>query len=180
MNKIEYITDIAGKLKDLKRTGWIKRNIPSPESVADHSFSVVLLTLLLCPKELDKLKCLELAIVHDIQESIVGDIVTVYSDNDEICRKDAQEMDAIKDIAEKLKHPQLLDLFKEHQENQTPEAQFVNGIDKLEACLQAKYYVENKLAPPLLFEEFQKNAIINPKTKDKEIKKLITDLSLQP
>lgn len=68
------VTELLGKLKDLKRSGWIMKKVSAPESVADHSWGVALLAVLLTPEGLDRHKCLQLAIVHDLQETIVGDI----------------------------------------------------------------------------------------------------------
>lgn len=79
MNKqeIENIIAILGKMKDLKRSGWIKRQVTNPESDADHSFSVAVLVLLLAPKELNLQRCLELALVHDLPEIYSGDYTPV-------------------------------------------------------------------------------------------------------
>src|SRR3989338_6896951 len=73
-NIVELLHKIV-KLKDLKRTGWILKKIPTPESVADHSFRTSIMALLLADKlNLDKNKCVQMALIHDISESIAGDI----------------------------------------------------------------------------------------------------------
>lgn len=64
-----------GKLKDLKRKSWVLRKVPNPESVADHSFRTSFMALLLADKlNLDKNKCVQMALIHDISESLTGDI----------------------------------------------------------------------------------------------------------
>jgi putative hydrolase of HD superfamily len=37
----------VGKLKSLKRTGWVREGMPDPESVAEHTFRVCFLILVL-------------------------------------------------------------------------------------------------------------------------------------
>ncbi len=58
---------IVGKLKRLKRTGWVKNNIIDPESVAEHSFRLAVLTMVLAPKVgVDQLKTTKMALIHDL------------------------------------------------------------------------------------------------------------------
>ena len=72
---IDQLAEIVCRLKDTPRTGWIRRMVENPESVAAHSWGLCLLTLILCPDDLDRLKCLEFAVVHDLAEEITGDYV---------------------------------------------------------------------------------------------------------
>ena len=68
--------EALGRLKEVPRTGWLDRGIPvgETESVADHSFGVALLGWLLAPDELDRARVVELALIHDLAESVVGDV----------------------------------------------------------------------------------------------------------
>ena len=66
-----------GILKTIERTGWVRNNIPHPESVAEHSFRTGILAMLLAKEmNVDPLKSIKMAPIHDIGESIIGDIVT--------------------------------------------------------------------------------------------------------
>lgn len=152
MQKLENIIEALCKLKDLKRSGWLMKNVNNPESVADHSYGVALLSLLLAPEHLDKNKCLKLAIVHDLQECLVGD----YTFRDKITQKEkfCLEQDAVKKLAESLNFPELIDLFAEYEARQTPESRFVKDIDRLEAVMQAKYYDDNQRSPNDCLSEF--------------------------
>lgn len=161
---LDTLAENIGRLKDTDRKGWILRLVDNSESVADHSWAMCLLILILCPPELNKLKCLEFAIVHDLAESITGDYVP--SDNISKIQKYEQEYQAMQKIAEQTDSPQLLELFCEYERRDTPEAVFVKKIDKLEVVLQAKYYdnhqrshfFEQKREWTSLFEEYEKNA----------------------
>ena len=79
------LIDALGRLKEVPRTGWLDRGIPAEEteSVADHSFGVALLAWLLAPDELDRARVIELALLHDLAESSVGD-ATPY-DRETLC-----------------------------------------------------------------------------------------------
>ena len=54
-------------LKKTKRTGWIRAGVVNPESVADHSFRMAFLALIL-GKDMgvDTQKAVCMALVHDI------------------------------------------------------------------------------------------------------------------
>jgi len=161
---LDQTAEVTGALKDTVRKGWKLRKVENPESVADHSWGMSLLIMMLCPPELDRLKCLEFAIVHDLAESITGDYVP--ADNIAPETKHRLEMRAISDIAERTVCPQLIEIFAEYERMDTPEARFVKKIDKLDMVLQARYYdmhersdfFAQKRDYNSLFEEFFANA----------------------
>lgn len=75
MSCINRFGALAGLVKKIKRTGWT-RYLPAEkvESVGDHSAKIAFLTLYLRNIEnLDYLKCLQMALIHDIAEGLVGD-----------------------------------------------------------------------------------------------------------
>lgn len=125
------------KLKELKRTGWVKRKVPNPESVADHTFMTAILTLLLSDKtKLDKNKCLQMALIHDTAESIAGDI-TPHQKN--VSKKHILEKKAIESIF-KGNNKKFIRIWDEYEHGKTQEAKFVYQIDKMEMLLQAIEY----------------------------------------
>jgi putative hydrolase of HD superfamily len=66
---------LAGLVKKVKRTGWL-RHLPADkvESVGDHSAKIAFLALYLRNIEnVDYMKCLQMALIHDIAEGLVGD-----------------------------------------------------------------------------------------------------------
>ena len=72
---LEDFFEIVINLKNVPRKGWTnKLKIKNPESVADHSFSMALMAMILSElHKLDTKKILEMALLHDLVESIVGD-----------------------------------------------------------------------------------------------------------
>lgn len=161
---IDNLAEAVCSLKDVVRTGWRLREVENPESVADHSYGLCLLALMLCPPELDRLKCLEFAVVHDLAESLTGDYVP--DDNIRPEDKHILELNAMKDIAAKAECPRLVDLFEAYERRDTPEAVFVKKMDKLDVVLQARYYdmhgrsryFEQERPWSSLFEEYEGNA----------------------
>ena len=65
----------ASELKNIKRTGWVKKGVKNPESVADHTWRMCLMVIILADKDLDKLKLLEMCVVHDMGEIGIGDVI---------------------------------------------------------------------------------------------------------
>lgn len=160
---MEKFAKILGEIKELKRTGWQLRNIDNGESVADHSFGVSLLTLLFCPKNLDKAKCLEFAIIHDLAEVITGDYTPGEISKDE---KHKLECEAIKKISIDFDYPELVEKFNEYEAQECEEAKFVKKADRLDTVLQAKYYTDENRTDDYadgkykwnsLFDEFHTN-----------------------
>ncbi|MFP3265362.1 MAG: HD domain-containing protein [Acidilobus sp.] len=71
------LSDIIIALNSLSRTGWMLRGVPSSvaESVSQHSFAAALIAADVASQlGLDPLRAAFIALVHDIGESIVGDV----------------------------------------------------------------------------------------------------------
>lgn len=56
-------------LQTTPRTGWVKRGVKNPESIADHMYRMGVMSLLVQGTGYDYAHCMKLAIVHDIAES---------------------------------------------------------------------------------------------------------------
>jgi putative hydrolase of HD superfamily len=137
---------VASRLKCTKRTGWIRKTSRADvESVADHSLMTAMLALILAQgRELDAQRCAALAVVHDLAESIVGDLLPNEVQAE---RKHAMERSAIGEIAGILGDGDVvLRLYEEYEAGITEEARLVHQVDKLEMALQAiSYYMDGKL-----------------------------------
>lgn len=151
-DNLSYLINILGKLKELQRTGWINKGIENAETVAAHSHGVALLALLFVPQHLNKEKCLKLALIHDIQEALVGDITPFDGVSEE--EKVQREKAAVKEISQKLHFAELEDLFAEYEENKTKEARFIKDMDRLDAVLEAIYYDNGNKTQEKIFNEF--------------------------
>ena len=71
----EFLRMAAG-LKKIPRQGWIdKAGISNPESVADHSYSMTVMAMMFGDNAgMDTCKMIRMALLHDIVESITGDL----------------------------------------------------------------------------------------------------------
>jgi putative hydrolase of HD superfamily len=119
-------------LKDVQRQGWVNAGVPSPESVAAHSWGMAVLALKLCPDDLSLERVLKLCLVHDVPEIMVGDLTP----DDDRTTKAADERAAMERLA-----PEWVGLFDEYEQQSSPEAVFVRSLDKLDMALQAKVYM---------------------------------------
>src|SRR5437763_1962938 len=78
MKAIELLdfANTIGKLKKVKRAAWIRMKISEGESSADHSFRVVVLAMVVAKAfKLDEGKLIKMAIIHDLGEIEIGDLV---------------------------------------------------------------------------------------------------------
>lgn len=154
---VENIIDVIGKTKDLKRSGWKKCKVSQPESNAEHSFGMAILIMLYAPDNLNKERCLELAIIHDLAEIHNNDFISGKVTKE---IKSRLEKKGMRQISQEIKNHEFYELFKEFEAQQTAEAKFVRAIDKLETVLTAKYYDNNNRSkfPQPLTPEFAQNA----------------------
>jgi len=131
-------------LKQLYRQGWLRRGIPDQrcESVAEHTFAVAVLGLLLCDSAFPKLnsqRVLRMALLHDFGEIYTGDIIP--SDPISLEEKHQLEQEAIQQVLGELPGAEdYLALWGEFESGETPEAQLVRQLDRLEMALQASVY----------------------------------------
>jgi len=131
-------------LKRLPRSGWLLREISRDncESVAEHVFATAFLALLLSehsPQVLDRLRILELVLVHELGEIDAGDLTP--ADGVSPAAKHAMESKGVRRIASLLSsRDRIIGLWNEYEAAETPEARFVRQIDKLEMAFQAAAY----------------------------------------
>jgi putative hydrolase of HD superfamily len=155
------------RLKHVKRAGWISRaQIRNPESVADHSYSVCAISMALSDiLGLNTERVMKMAILHDLPESIVGDIVPGGVPKK---KKRAEEKNAIESILRWIPPCLRSDyegIWLEYLLNKTDIARLVHAVDKLEMVLQARQYVSEGYPEHLLaqFLDFPKKYMMNYK-----------------
>eukprot|EP01026_Neomeris_dumetosa_P031359 TRINITY_DN2487_c0_g2_i1.p2 TRINITY_DN2487_c0_g2~~TRINITY_DN2487_c0_g2_i1.p2 ORF type:complete len:200 (-),score=37.09 TRINITY_DN2487_c0_g2_i1:468-1067(-) len=140
---IDFLT-LMQNLKTTKRTGWIKRSVREPESIADHMYRMAAACFALKGKaNVDHSHCIKMAIVHDMAESIVGDFTPTCPITKE--EKHELEKQAIQEIQEMLGKDsegaiEVGKLWEEYEQGKTSEARMVKDLDKLEMILQAHEY----------------------------------------
>ncbi|TAK19869.1 MAG: HD domain-containing protein [Nitrosarchaeum sp.] len=157
----------AANLKKIPRQGWIdKLSIDNPESVADHTFSMAIMGMIFSDLEnYNAEKILKIILLHDLVESITGDIPQGQISSEE---KTALENNVMKKILNDLPlslQKQYGLLWEEYQSNHSKEAKMVHQLDRLEMALQAKIYSNEGHSKEKLDSFFNsaKNEINDPK-----------------
>lgn len=136
MNKLLSLAISAGKLKQIKRKGWIRAGIERVESVAEHSYRTAFMAMLIGDKlKLDVEKMIKMALLHDIAECITGDITPQEMKKE---KKINIEEKAVKELIGGMQ--EYHEIWKEFILGESEEAKVVYEIDKLEMLLQAKEY----------------------------------------
>jgi len=160
------------RLKEERRKGWlIKAKIDKGESVADHTFQLTLMAMVLSKLlGLDQLKTMKLALLHDLPEALVGDATPEEYDRE---KRDKEEEEAFKKLFNSL-DDEYLELWKEYKEQRSEEAKLVKELDSLEMCLQGIKYYEIYKKRELL--DLIKSA--SKRIKREELRKFIKDFTL--
>jgi 5'-deoxynucleotidase len=144
-------------LKSIRRAGWVSKvKVEDAESVADHTFSMATMAMLLSDMlGFDTNRVIKMVLMHDLAESIVGD----YMPGDVTARqKLAKEKKAMKFILSGLPkriREEYEEIWLEYLHNRTEIAKFVHRIDKLEMALQANQYAKQGYADKLLAPFFE-------------------------
>lgn len=144
----------VNKLKEVKRKGWVMDGVKDPESVTDHSWRVALIVMVLGAKrKINMEHALKMALIHDIPEVRVGDIVEIEKIKynlpgteppkemfDQISKEEKHKIEenTARDMLSDIEG--AFEIWKEYQEGKTEEAKFVKQVDKLETVLQALEY----------------------------------------
>lgn len=138
------------RLKTTKREGWRRFGI-NGESISDHMYRMSIMTMMAPPSlssKLDIPRCTKMALIHDMAESLVGDITPVdtHITKAEKARREGAVMDYITETllgkvpGGALSGADIKSVFQEYEDDVTPEAHFVHDIDKMELLLQMVEY----------------------------------------
>lgn len=154
------------QLKSTHRKGWEQRGIPNPESLGDHTTGVSLLALYYAKKlGLNREKALATALIHDLCEAKTGDITPLDGISPE--EKKRREQMGIREILEPIDtQGELLSLWEEFEEGNTPEGRLVRELDRLEMALQARVYEREHSVDLEEFFSFVENQLTIPELKN--------------
>lgn len=144
VNYILAFLQIVRLLKTQKRTGWIDHGIPpfDTESIADHMYRMSIISMLVPHVNTDK--CVKIAVVHDIAESLVGDITPFAGVSKvEKHRREFATVDFLSDLVRPYNASfatELKELWLDYEEIRNVEARYVKDIDKFEMIQTAWEY----------------------------------------
>lgn len=172
VNLIQFFSEL-GKLKSIKRVGWILGGVkPSEaESIADHSFRLALMSWYFAEKKgLDVDKVIKMSLIHDLCIIYTGDITPygnlltgdLKKDREIVAKwprrskeekekiaheRKAKERKAFEQLSELLSDKfgeEVKDLWVEYEEGKSKEGRFLRQIDRVEKLLQATEYKDSK------------------------------------
>ncbi len=137
------------RLKTTKREGWRRFGITNGESIADHMYRMSLITMLAPSSLASRISiphCTKMALVHDMAESLVGDITPVEGvSKAEKSRRESTTMDYLcTSLLGKFDRGSagndLRAIWQEYEDGETLESKFVHDVDKMELILQMVEY----------------------------------------
>ena len=160
----------AVNLKNISRQGWMdKLCLKHPESVADHSYSMAIMGMIISDLEnYDFEKILKMILLHDLAESKIGDFTPNQISKENKIKIENNAYDEIINTLPEAIKLQYGKIWEEYQKHESPESKIVHQIDKLEMALQAKMY-QKEGSPKEAIESFFKSAeneITHPKLKE--------------
>ena len=132
----------AEALKTATRSGWTSAG--QPESVAEHTWRLCLMALVLHPgfPEVDFARLIRICIVHDLGEAIGGDVPAPEQARRLAAGAAGKAADERRDLLQLLaplppaQRDEILGLWDEYEAAATPEARLAKALDKLETILQ--------------------------------------------
>jgi len=129
--------------KQIYHKGWLQegRGVPEDkcETIGDHTFGAVVWGLIIAKlyrPELNLLRVLELIIIHDLAENIVGDIITK---TDGISSEEKYKLESAAMLEQFGPIPggeYFIDIWEEFEAKETPEARFANNMDKFDMGIE--------------------------------------------
>lgn len=146
MNRVENVLkyyELTHCLKDVIRSGWKRWNVKRErlESVAEHVYGVQQLAIAMYSEyqyDIDLYKVLAMLSVHELEETIIGDLTPYDCSASEKLEKGHKAIEeALSCLIEKEK---IKSLILEFDERKTKEAKFAHYCDKLECVIQCKLY----------------------------------------
>ncbi|MGQ9781269.1 MAG: HD domain-containing protein [Nitrososphaeria archaeon] len=144
---LRIIADTVAILKNIPRTGWLQKGIPSyeAETVAEHTFEVTsILTILslAVDENIDKAKILQMGMIHDISEAVLGDIPKAFTDRVGKEAKTKTEQELVEELSKSSELTGFKSLFDEYADRKSSEAVLVKISDLAATIRQAKAYHE--------------------------------------
>ncbi|MFH1285036.1 MAG: HD domain-containing protein [Candidatus Micrarchaeota archaeon] len=128
-----------GMLKRTPRSGWLSLGIKDCESVAEHSFRMAVLAMILAKMEgANEERVLKMCLLHDLPEARTSDLSYLHA---KYAKADMEK--AAKDSLDGLLfEKEALALITEFEAQKTKEAIVAKDADYLECIFQAKEYLE--------------------------------------
>jgi putative hydrolase of HD superfamily len=129
-------------LSDLPRTGWLMRGVRPCESIADHSYAVAVVVMMLVDAlrgegvTIDGERALRMALVHDAAEAKTGDVPMPNKNPAMTAALHTLEGELVKRL---LPHG-MQEVWREAETGESIEARVVKAADKLQMMCKVLVY----------------------------------------
>ncbi len=167
---IEKFLENAINLKKISRQGWIEKlDMKNPESVADHTFMMAIVGMLISDSEkYDFKKILKMILLHDLAESKIGDFTPNQITKEKKLELENQAFSELLNNLPSNLHENYHEIWQEFIECESDESKLVHEIDKFEMAIQAKKYEQSGFSKEKLqqFYDSAEQEIYHPKLKE--------------
>jgi putative hydrolases of HD superfamily len=137
MSSLMELFHAAERLKNELRHAYKSNGLP--ETVAEHSWRLCLMTMVLLEtiEDIDRCKCLKMALIHDLPEIFAGDVYRLDLEK-QAGRYDKEKaaLDKLVKLMTKETAQEITSLWFEFEEGKTNESRMVRLIDRLEVLIQ--------------------------------------------
>lgn len=133
---IQFIIE-SEKLKSVERQ-TSPLGLSRRENSAEHSWTLTLAATVLIPAvapDLDQLRILQMLIIHDIVEVDAGDTFC-YGDQTGKAEREQESAERLFGLLSEKTAKEFHQLWREFEDNETPEACFANSLDRLMPLIQ--------------------------------------------
>lgn len=160
--EIEFSILLDEMKRILRRTRHIGHD--TYENDAEHSFHVSVMAMVFysyCKEETDLGHTIKLLLIHDLVEIYAGDTfcydVEANGDKEE---REAQAAEKLYGILPEEKGMAFYNLWREFEDNNTPEAKFANAMDRIQPILNnlengGGTWVENNVSYPAIVKRME-------------------------
>ena len=168
IKKIINLLQYGEVLKSIDRTGWKLSGVESEriESVAEHSFGSILSSIIIALNlkstnaAIDIEKVVIMATLHDLPESITGDIARTdefLQNNENVRAKELAEKNAVESIFGPLGagFQELRNIWEEFNLGESLESRIVKGADVIDMLLHARNLEKSGASPQTLHQFFK-------------------------
>jgi len=137
----------TNRLKAIPRVGWQMRGVFHPESVAEHTFCVAFLAMILADsveEKVDRERLLAIALLHDLGEAFTTDLPEpALRFLPQGAKREAEEA-VLHDMLHDLPFAEdYFELWLEFEDRTSVEGRLVRDADKLEMMIQAYIYEQS-------------------------------------
>ncbi len=137
MNVKEFLSilSVAERLKCNTRHSWVSSG--RHESVAEHSWRISLMAMLIAPEfpDADMNKVIRMCLIHDLGEAFTGDIPTFEKTDADEEKEDAAFDAWVATLPDETRQ-EFSALLAEMNALETQEAKIYKALDKMEAVIQ--------------------------------------------